>query len=170
MKGNAMQLYIVRHGPAGDASEWTSPDRDRPLTTHGKNVVLRVAEKLAELGVEVDAIITSPYVRAKQTADILARALHRTDQLETDGRLSAGFGIADLMSLLADYAEASSLMIVGHEPDLGQAICELVGAERLKMKKGAVALVDVPDPHTARGQLQWVVPPAVLVGDTRVLE
>jgi phosphohistidine phosphatase len=165
-----MQLYVVRHGPAGDSSAWTGPDRDRPLTSRGEQVVLRVAKRLAELGVEVDAIITSPYVRAKQTAEILAQSLDRTDQLETDARLGAGFGIADLMSLLADYSEVSALMIVGHEPDLGQAICNLVGAERLKMKKGAVALVDVPDPHTARGQLLWVVPPAVLAGEGAVLE
>ncbi len=165
-----MQLYIVRHGPAGNAGEWAGPDSDRPLTRHGKQVVLRVAQRLADLGLEVDAIITSPYVRARQTAEILARTLHRADQLETDARLAAGFGIADLMSLLADYSEVSALVIVGHEPDLGQAICNLVGAERLKMKKGAVALVDVPDPHTARGQLQWVAPPAVLAGHGPVLE
>ncbi len=53
-------------------------------------------------------------------------------------------------------------MIVGHEPDLGQAICNLIGAERLRMKKGAVALVDVPDPREARGELQWLAPPRVL--------
>ncbi len=164
-----MQLYIVRHGPAGDAGDWKGPDRERPLTTSGKQLMLHVAERLDELGVTVDAIVTSPYVRATQTAEILARALHRTDQLETDARLGAGFEIADLMSLLADYADLSSLMIVGHEPDLGQAICELIGAERLKMKKGTVALVDLPDPHTSRGQLQWVVPPALLVGKARVL-
>lgn len=165
-----MQLYIVRHGAAGDSAEWQGPDKDRPLTKRGKQVTAQVADRLAELGVKPDAIISSPYVRARQTADILARGLHDTDRLESDARLVPGFGIADLMSLLTDYSDAGSLMIVGHEPDLGQVICELIGAERLKMRKGSVALVDLPDPHTARGQLQWVAPPAILVADARVVE
>lgn len=157
-----MQLYIVRHGPAAERAEWTGSDFDRPLTPAGKQVVLRVAERLADLGIGVDAIVSSPYIRARETAEIVARTLGRTDRLELDARLGAGFGLADLMSLLADYAGVSALMIVGHEPDLGRAICELVGTERLKMKKGAVALVDLPDPHSARGQLQWAAPPRIL--------
>jgi phosphohistidine phosphatase len=165
-----MHLYIVRHGPAGDSAGWVGRDFDRPLTTRGKQVVLGVAERLAELGVSVDAIVTSPYVRARETAEIIARTLQITDRLEDDARLGSGFGIADLMSLLADYSGVSALMIVGHEPDLGQAICELIGAERLKMKKGTVALIDLADPRTARGQLQWVAPPNILVGNPRVLE
>jgi len=141
-----MHLYIVRHGPAVEPNEWGGSEVERPLTPHGKQVVLRVAERLAAMKVAVDAIVTSPYVRARETAEIIARTLDRDDRLEEDGRLSPGFGIADLMSLLADYSEVSGLMIVGHEPDLGQAICEFIGAERLKMKKGGVALVDLPDP------------------------
>lgn len=165
-----MHLYIVRHGPAGNSAEWTGRDFDRPLTARGRQVMLGVAERLAELSVSVDAIVTSPFVRARETAEIIARALQLTDRLEEDARLGSGFGIADLMSLLADYSGVSALMIVGHEPDLGQAICDLSGAERMKLKKGAVALVDMRDPRTARGQLQWLAPPNILAGNHRVLE
>ena len=165
-----MHLYIVRHGPAGNRDEWSGPDSERPLTPKGKQVVHRVAERLADLDVSVDAIVTSPYVRSEQTAEIIAKSLDRADRLETDARLAPCFGIAELMSLLADYSGVSALMIVGHEPDLGQAICELIGAERLKMKKGAIALVDLPDPSTAQGQLLWVAPPGVLADASRVLE
>ncbi len=159
-----MQLYVVRHGPAGDSFEWEGPDQERPLTPRGKQVVRRVGGRLGELGIAPDAILTSPYVRAAQTAEILAQALDRTDRLATDARLAAGFGTADLMSLLADYDRAHVLMIVGHEPDLGEAVCELTGAERIRMKKGAVARVDLADPHTSRGELQWLAPPKVLAG------
>ncbi len=157
-----MQLYIVRHGAAGDATEWEGPDEKRPLTSKGKRTMARVAERLADLDVRPAAIVSSPYLRARQTAEVLARTLGETDRLGSDGRLVPGFGIADLMGLLADYAEASSLMLVGHEPDLSQAICELIGAERLKMKKGGVAFLDLPNPHVSRGQLIWLAPPDVL--------
>jgi phosphohistidine phosphatase len=163
-----VDLYIVRHGPAGDPLSWSGPDDSRPLTKKGIAVVTAVAGRLGELGVRPDAIVTSPYVRAFQTAEIIARTLGRTDRLETDGRLSAGFELPDLMSLLADYAPVPSLMIVGHEPDLGDVLHELTGLARPRVRKAAVACVQLADPRTARGELQWFAPPAVLVGGSLV--
>ena len=156
-----MVVYFLRHGPAGSRSEWEGPDGLRPLTDDGRKAVGRAAEALARAGVVVDAILTSPLVRARQTAEIAAAALGVVhDDLVDDERLAQGFGKAALADILAEHRGQRALMVVGHEPDFSATIADLTGGS-VVMKKAGVARVDL-DPAAMRGELVWLLAPRIL--------
>jgi len=157
-----MRCYFLRHGTAADAATWPGADADRPLTDKGQARIERLASALAALEPAFDAIVTSPLLRAKQTATIVAKALRQRERLVEDPRLGAGFGPAALADVLADHRGAGALLLVGHEPGMSQTIGRLIGGAELAFKPGSLACVDLPDPSTARGSLVWLVPAKVL--------
>ena len=156
-----MNLYFLRHGLAGDREDWTGDDFDRPLTEEGHERMAREAATLARLDIELDWIITSPLVRAYQTAESVAKQMNLLDQLVKDERLAPGFGPDKLAPLLLEYASAAALMLVGHEPDFSQTIGHLIGG-RVECKKGSLARVDLIAPTSLKGVLAWLIPPKVL--------
>ena len=156
-----MVVYFLRHGPAGSRSEWQGPDGLRPLTDDGRKAVGRAAEALARAGVVVDVILTSPLVRARQTAEIAAAALGVVgDDLVDDERLAHGFGRTALAEILAEHRGQRALMVVGHEPEFSATIGEVTGGS-VVMKKAGVARVDL-DPAAVRGELVWLLAPRIL--------
>jgi len=157
-----MRLYFLRHGQAGNRAEWQGEDAARPLTTDGKRRVQREGAALRALDLVLDLIITSPLVRAQQTAEIVASALGLGAKLVTDPRLAPGFGPRQLKALLTTHRSASALMLVGHEPDFSETISHLIGGGRLEVKKGALALVELTDRASLAGRLVWLIPPKVL--------
>ena len=156
------RLYLLRHGPAGSHGEWTADDALRPLTPKGRDAVDAVAEQLAVAGVTVDGILTSPLTRAVQTAEIVASRLGTTKLLESDPRLEPGFDSEDLAGILADYPDASALMLVGHEPDLSGVVSALIGGGAIDYKKGAVARIDLLSTGRLAGSLVWLLTPGLL--------
>ena len=157
-----MNLYFFRHGPAGSKSAWDGDDADRPLTEKGRALTESVAQRLAEAGIEVDLVITSPFVRAVQTAQIAAKTLGVLQPLVQDDLLRPGFDLTALDELLARNQAVGSVMLVGHESDFSTVIGQLVGSARLVLKKSGVALVELPEPKAANGTLLWLVPPSLL--------
>ena len=157
-----MIVYFVRHGIAEDADAWQGSDAERPLTRKGRAAMKAVGKRLAALGIEPDAIVTSPLLRALQTAEILAKALGRKD-VRHDERLAGGFDAARLGAILKECA-GDSAMLVGHEPEMSVVVGHAVGKALVEMKKGAVACVEFPDPESPRGQLLWLAPPKILIG------
>ena len=155
-----MNLYFLRHGLAGERSEWQGDDTKRPLTDEGKEKMKRAAITLAALDLGLDVIITSPLVRAKQTAEIVARKLNCP--LVEDKRLEPGFNDEQLEKILLDHPDANAVMFVGHEPDFSETISALIGGGNIVCKKGGLALVELPTAHSKRGELVWLVPPKVL--------
>jgi phosphohistidine phosphatase len=155
-----VRLFFFRHGPAGSQSEWPGPDDDRPLTAEGRAIVARAGRSLARAGVTVDAVLTSPLTRARQTAEIAADKLGLTDRLFDDDRLAHGLDRRRLTAIIAEHPDAQALMLVGHEPDFSATIAELTGGA-VVMKKAGVARVDL-DESTMRGRLVWLVPPRIL--------
>lgn len=155
-----MELFFLRHGLAGDRSEWQGDDAKRPLTDEGKEKMKRTAATLAALDLGLDVIITSPFVRAQQTAEIVARKLNCS--LVEDKRLAPGFNADQLYKLLLDHPDANTVMLVGHEPDFSETISALIGGGRVVCKKGGLALVELPNAHSRQGELVWLVPPKVL--------
>lgn len=155
-----MKVYFLRHGLAGDPQQWQSDDFDRPLTDEGRERMAREAKAMAKLDLAPDAIITSPLVRAKQTAEIVADRL-KMRPVE-DERLEPGFDTERLRQILQDHAKADAIMVVGHEPDFSGTIGRLVGGAKIDLKKGGLACVDLPDPSSLNGELVWLVPPKVL--------
>jgi phosphohistidine phosphatase len=156
-----MKLYFLRHGIAADRAEQGS-DFDRPLTDEGRKRMAREAKALAKLNLELDDIITSPLVRAKQTAEIVADRLKMPDKVIQDDRLSPDFDSQRLARVLQDHANADAIMLVGHEPDFSQMVEQLAGGAKVDLKKGGLACVDLPDPSSLNGQLVLLVPPKVL--------
>lgn len=157
-----MKLYFLRHGLAGERSEWKGDDAKRPLTDEGKEKTERAATTIAHWGLAFDLIISSPYDRAYQTAEIVARKLEMQDKLLKDDRLMPGFDVDQLTKLIADYSKAMRLVFVGHEPDFSQVVSQLIGGGRIVMKKGGLACVDLPDPQSLKGELLWLVTPKLM--------
>jgi phosphohistidine phosphatase len=157
-----MILYFLRHGLAGDRETWVGDDALRPLTKKGENSLAAIADTLFELGLGIDLILTSPYVRAYQTAMIVAKRLQKMDVLVQDNRLAPGFGLTELTETLKDYKDAKAILLVGHEPDFSETVSVLIGGGRLVFKKAGLARVDLSSQTPPKGELIWLLPPKVL--------
>lgn len=158
-----MILYFLRHGLAGDRATWTQEDGLRPLTQKGIDNMKQAAEKLNDLELGLDLILTSPLVRARQTAEIVAEELDMEDELVEDDRLAPGFDAQALLEILALYPDANALMVVGHEPDFSETISEITGGSEIVMKKGGLARVEIHSADPLRGELVWLAPAKVLI-------
>jgi phosphohistidine phosphatase len=147
---------------AVDAGEWSGSDFDRPLTKQGRERMTQAAKALAALRLDVDVIVTSPLVRAKETAAIVAKRLKLQDRLVEDARLGGGFGLRELGEILTEHRAAGAVMLVGHEPSMSRIVGEMVGGADVEFKPGSLACVDVPEPASLRGALLWLIPAKVL--------
>jgi phosphohistidine phosphatase len=150
-----MHVYFLRHGEA-DWPNWNKPDDERPLTDKGKKEMKKIAVFLERLDLSLDHIITSPLVRARQTAEAVAD--HLDLKLKEDELLEPGFGSSELKRLIKKYP-GEEVMVVGHEPDFTETISALTGAS-LKLSKAGLALADL-DPDEMQGRLLWLIPPKV---------
>jgi len=156
-----LELYLLRHADAGDPVAWTRPDDERPLSAKGHRQAERIGRHLAALGVVPDAIVTSPKVRAAETAAAVAKAVGR--QVTVDGRLGGMLELDDVEAIVRDAGGPGRVMIVGHDPDFSELLTVLVGASDLTMKKGALARVDLAGPlEPGAGTLRWLIPPDAL--------
>ena len=152
-----MEIHFLRHGEAEEQQPGGS-DADRRLTPKGEKQAQRAAEWLARHGRAPQWVVTSPYPRARQTAEAVAERLGCP--LVEDRRLTAGhFDLAALRSILVELGTPETVLAVGHEPDLSEAIGQLIGGS-VEMKKAALALVACPAPTRGGGLLTWLVPSA----------
>lgn len=136
----AKQLWVLRHAEAEPRG--SMPDEERPLTERGECQARTAGSALAALGVRLDAVLTSPRVRALETARLACETLDDGIEPAIHEPLSAGFEGAQALSLLAASPKDAHVMTVGHEPDLARLIGDLTGA-RVKLKKGGIAMIDV---------------------------
>ena len=124
-------IWLLRHGDAEDGS----PDSERPLTEKGREQARAVGAALKALGVELDACLTSPKVRAADTARLACEPLGVEPELEP--KLAGGpFDAEALAAGLGD-----DVLLVGHDPDFSMAVHALTGAQ-VRMKKGGLAGVE----------------------------
>ena len=156
-----MDLYLVRHGAAVERAAWSGPDSERPLTETGRKDMARVASSIAKLGLHIDAIVSSPYTRAHETADILAQHLNLRDKLAIDKTLAPGFSPESLGKVLKRLPDLEGVVLVGHEPDLSSTIGRLTGG-KVAFKKGAVAQVRFSYPSFKKAELVWLAQPALI--------
>jgi phosphohistidine phosphatase len=159
-----MRLYFLRHGQAVSRAEWRDDDGLRPLTEAGRKALRREGQALAALGLgeEIEAIITSPLARAKETAEIVAAELGLGELVVSDDRLAHGFTAREARALAGERAPARAIMLVGHEPDFSTTIGELIGGGAVTCKKGGLARLDAADAKLADAQLVWLLPPRAL--------
>jgi len=158
-----VKVYFLRHGIAADRDEWKGDDFERPLTAEGRERMEREAKALAKLGLEPGVIVTSPLVRAKQTAEILADALKMRKKLVEDERVAQNFDRVKLAGVLQDHAGVDEVVIVGHEPDFSALVGDLVGGAAIALKKGGLACVELTSASAPAGELLWLIPPKVLI-------
>jgi phosphohistidine phosphatase len=155
-----LQLHFLRHADAGDPEAWRGDDAARPLSDKGYAQAERLALHLSLLGFEPDAILSSPKVRALQTAEIVASALG-VDVLVED-RLAGSLSPDSVAAILRDAGDVPRPVLVGHDPDFSDVLSTLADAH-LELKKGALARIDLPDGvRPGGGRLRWLLPPDAL--------
>lgn len=159
--GHSVRIHLLRHAHAGTSFEWIGDDDLRPLTKKGRRQSERLGAFLDVHGVRPDVIVSSPLVRAQQTAEIVAATLGMT--VKTDRRLGSGFGKSELWALL-DELGAREPMLVGHDPDLSELLCYLIDAAGISMKKASLATIDLRSQiGDGDGDLRWLLPAELLV-------
>jgi len=155
-----MQLWLVRHAVAMERDEFAGSDEERPLTERGRKQFRDFADWLAKETTAPALVITSPLVRAAQTAELLRKAfgLKKKDVAVAD-TLSPG-AESRLMLDLAQQSTGPTVALVGHEPDFGRALASFVGGGAFTFGKGFVAAVEFEnDLSVGSGSLQWFVGP-----------
>jgi phosphohistidine phosphatase len=154
-----MELYILRHGIATDAQAGL-PDSVRELTDEGREKVAAVARMARKAGVEPSVILTSPYIRAVQTAKIAADELGYSGHLlKTEALVPFGTP-KGVWEELRDHAGESAVLLSGHEPLLSQLVGYLLNAASLQveMKKATLVRIDLSGHGVApRGALRWMI-------------
>jgi phosphohistidine phosphatase len=153
-----MVVYILRHGTAVARGSGVYPNDDRPLTENGKRKMAMSAGGIAKVAGEVDVILTSPLIRAQETARIAARALGIKEKVEICKELLPGTSLKQTLVHLARYKRRKKIMLVGHEPELGHLASALMGSHKtiVEFKKGALCAIEVSLLLPRRsGKLLW---------------
>jgi len=159
-----MNLYILRHGLAVERSPGVKFDKDRPLMPEGRKKIRRLAALLRELGLSFDLILSSPFLRARQTAEIVAEVLDLSSKLEFSTHLAPRQSPNELVEELNRKGHAlEDVLLAGHEPDLSRLISILVTGKpglALELKKGGFAKLEIGTLRYGRcATLQWLLPP-----------
>jgi phosphohistidine phosphatase len=160
-----MNLYILRHGIAVEpGTPGYEKDADRPLTQEGERKLWQVAEAMEALELSFDLILSSPYLRARQTAEIVAEALKARKRLELSDSLAPGGSTKKLVELLNRHQPPpDNVLLVGHEPYLSGLISLLVAGDTtsaVTMKKGGLCKLSTESlKHGRCAALEWLLTP-----------
>jgi len=160
-----MTVYILRHGIAvARGAEGYEQDEARPLTAKGERRMWRIADAMAEMGLSFDLILSSPYLRARQTAEIVAEAFKVQKRLQLCDELAADHEPADAIAFLQGIKpQPENVLVVGHEPYLSRLISLLVAGNvgcSVELKKGGLCELTVDSLKAGRcATLDWLVTP-----------
>jgi phosphohistidine phosphatase len=157
-----MNLYILRHGLAVESgTPEYAQDADRPLTSKGTRKLGRIADAMEALNLSFDLILSSPYVRARQTAEIVADALGARDKLEFLDELTPESSfIKFIEGMNARATQPENVLLVGHEPYLSGLISVLVAGDsslQVVMKKGGLCKLSAES--LKYGRCEWLLTP-----------
>ncbi len=152
-----MLLYLMRHALA----EPGTPETDllRQLSPEGRQYVQHLLRLLPMFQVRPEWILSSPYRRAVETAQLIAEGLGYQGDILTDAALSPSGSTVGVQALLVAFRECEQLLLVGHAPSMPAWIAELCGAPQLRFEfpAGAICCVVVPEPRQWRGRLRWLI-------------
>lgn len=160
-----LEIYLVRHAVAAERGPKYPDDRLRPLTPEGVKRFRDSVKGLNKFGVEIDQVLTSPLLRARDTATLLASALKPKPPIEEVEALApGGRHVAIVDAIKASAKRHRRLALVGHQPDLGEFTARLLGARgSVEFRKGAICLIDVDSATPGGpGTLRWFLPPRAL--------
>ena len=166
-------VYLMRHGIAADPVSGVS-DADRALTSEGVHKTRRVAVGLQKLGVKPELIVSSPLRRAEETARLVGDVLAHEVAIELYSPLAGGFPADDVVKGLRAHRGLSELLLVGHQPDLGNLASYLLTGSAnlapLPFRKAGVAAITLGSiPPRSVGMLEWFLTPGQLraIGSSR---
>ena len=160
-----MNLFILRHGIAADLDTLgLANDADRPLTPEGERKVSQIAEAMGKLELSFDLILSSPHLRARRTAEIVAERLGAGKNPELSDLLTPGGSTKRLVELLkCAQPSPKSVLLVGHEPYLSELISLLVAGKEtfgVVLKKGGLGKLTIESlKHGRCAALQWLLTP-----------
>lgn len=156
-----MILYVLRHAIAEEPRPG-QPDSTRQLTDTGRSRCRRVLAHAKRVKVQPQNILTSPYDRAAQTAEIAKAELGFDRELITSNALLPFVSVQELWNVIRDYAVGGDVMVVGHNPQLSMLVVWLLGgrADALWLKKSGLVALDIggAGPHP-RAELSWLLTP-----------
>jgi phosphohistidine phosphatase len=163
-----MDIYMIRHAIAvEEGTPGYESDSERPLTDKGRKKMRQIAKGLRSIGVEFDLILSSPYVRARETAEILAEVFKMKKNITfTENLIPLGTPELLIGEINESYS-VDSLALVGHEPHLSTLIGILVAENSkldINLKKGGVCYLSADDLHhnDHRATLEWLLTPGLL--------
>ena len=159
-----LELYLVRHGVAAERGDKYPDDSKRPLTVEGISALRKQVKGLVRLGVTFEVILSSPLVRTKQTAEVLAQGLPAKPSIMLTDSLAPAGSAAGVLQDLSKHMRKGSIALVGHEPNLGELAARLIGARTaFEFRKGGICRIDFEVfPPKGLGRLQWFVTPKML--------
>lgn len=158
-----MKLYLLRHADAGDPMDPRFyDDTRRPLSSKGDKRTRQLANAFRQMGISFDAIFTSPYVRARQTAELVARSLKIEKRLRTTDHLLPGREFEDILLEMEKVCpSAKTVLLVGHEPFLSGLVSWLcTGGSMLsiQIKKGGLCRLELEATGSGRhATLEWLL-------------
>jgi phosphohistidine phosphatase len=154
------EIYLIRHGVAEARGASWPDDTKRPLTRDGISRMEKAARGLARLDIDVDVILSSPLVRARQTADVVSAELNGHPPIVNTDALAPGGDPGTVVAALEKHSRKKRIALVGHEPGLGELAALLIGSRHaIEFRKGAVCRVDLDEiPPSGPGNLRWMVP------------
>jgi phosphohistidine phosphatase len=162
-----MDIYLLRHAeadPLGESNHYR--DEERALTEEGQRQMLAVARGLKSLGIQFHLIAASPLVRARETAEIVARVFKYSQPVSLWEELSPSVRPSSVFERFKSLKATDSILLAGHEPDMGLLASHLlVGSGKIHMpfKKAGLCLIQVDQvPPLLPGELKWMVPPKIL--------
>ena len=163
-----MNIYIIRHAIAVDeGTPGYEDDSQRPLTDKGRRKMRQIAKGLRALGVGFDLILSSPYVRARETAEIVADIFKMKKKIAFSENLIPMADTALLIPEVSEKYAVDSIALVGHEPHLSTLIGALTTENTkldITLKKGGVCYLSTDDlHHEHRATLEWLLTPGILV-------
>jgi len=161
-----MEIYLIRHAIAEDRENWNEPDELRPLTKDGEKKMRRVAQGLRALDPKFTHLYSSGLTRARQTAEIVRKALKLEDIRETEA-LTPDAAPQEILPVLNELPANAVAGLVGHEPHMSSLLGFLLTGQRgsfAVFKKGGIACVEVNHPVDAgKATLRWMMEPRQLM-------
>ena len=161
-----VQLWLLRHAHAGDPMKWSGPDDIRPLSDKGRLQAERIGRLLAGSNMRPDAILSSPKLRALETARLAASELGMSVRVVDE--LGGPLDLAIVDALLRAAGDPQRPLLVGHDPDFSMIAAELAGVADLPVRKATLVRIDASRPlEPGSGILRWLIPPDLLSSDGR---
>ncbi len=156
-----LTLYILRHA---EAEPEARTDAERALTSKGRDQAKAVGRFCFEQGIFPAVILTSPLVRAQQTAKLVWKELGEKPKLDTAEFLSAGMKPETAFTNFKKFSDPGTLMLVGHEPDLSEFIAASIGgsSESIRLRKAGLAKLALPEAKSGVGTLDFLLTPKLL--------